>query len=462
MATWELQLISRIVRSGDLNTAVQWGITEADFLTPEGKAYWRTLWGYYSAAETTGAILGAYSFQEKFPNFQLFDEPTMTTESLCVEVRKQRLSVDFRSVAQATLELADYDPLQAISQMQTAMTDLQNIGMSKATDVHFYEGFARGVHRMELIEQGFDLSCGKWPWEPLQEATLGVQPDDYVVFYGRPKSMKTWVLAFLIAWFFESRKRILIYTKEMTPDNIFFRAGACLARVRYQAFRGANLTWEEKQAIYAVQRMLYLSRLNQSVVCLSGADATEGGDNVPWLRAKVEQYKPDIVFIDGMYLMSDSKGAKKDHERVRNISRAIRQMNLDTRVPVISTLQANRAAAKNQEANLDEIAFSDSIGMDATILARTINEKDKPTIAIIMGGSREFKLHGFRIYGVPAVNFEYEGEISMGEILDAKEKDDAPEDTSKSKKGTRRRKQKLEEVKAVIDVAARADALLNR
>jgi hypothetical protein len=434
MATWELQLVSRIVRAGDLNSVVQWGITEADFLTPEGKAYWRTLWGYYAAADTTGAILGAHAFQTKFPNFQLCDDPTMTTEALCAEVRRQRLSVDFRSVAQANLELVDHDPLQAISQMQACMTDLQNIGMSQVTDVHFYDGFARGVHRMELIEQGFDLSCGAWPWLALQEATLGLQEDDYVILYGRPKSMKTWVLAYLMAWFFECRKRILIYTKEMTPDNIFFRAGACLARVRYQALRSAQLDWEEKQAIYAVQRMLYLSRLSQSVVCLSGADATEGGDNVPWLRSKIEQYKPDIVFIDGLYLMSDTKGAREDHARVRNISRGVRQMNLDTRVPVIGTLQANRAAAKNQEANLDEIAFSDSIGMDATILARVINEKDKPTLALVMGGSREFKLHGFRIYGVPAVNFGYEGEISVGEILTAKEKDDAPEDTRHAKK----------------------------
>lgn len=434
MATWELQLISRIVRTGDLNSVLQWGITETDFLTLEGRGMWRAVFGYHLSPETRGSVLGPAAVRTRYPNFVLVDDVTMTTDALCAEVRKARIAIDYKTMVHQGLELVDHNPLQAVSQMQSNLTGLQNLGMSQNTDVHFYQGFSKRMRRYELIKQGVDLSCGRWPWGALQEVTLGVQEDDYVVFYGRPKSMKTWVLAFLIAWFYEMRKRILIYTKEMTPDNIFWRTGACLAEVRYTALNNATLTWEEEVMLYTVERMLYLAQASQTVVCLSGADAVEGGDHVPWLRSKVEQYKPEVVFIDGMYLMSDIKGATKDHARVRNISRALRQMNLDTRVPVFATIQANRAAAKNQEANLDEIAFSDAIGQDATLIARVINEKKKPTLALVIGGSREYELEGFRIYGVPAVNFSYAGPISTGEILSAKEADDAVEGAKKPKK----------------------------
>jgi len=384
---------------------------------------------------------------------------SMTTEALCHEVRKARTIIDYKVMTQRGLELVDHDPLTAISRTQSELTSLQNLGLSKNTDVHFYKGFSERMRRYELIKQGVDLSCGRWPWEPLQAATLGVQPDDYVVFFGRPKSMKTWVLAFLLAWFYEMRKRILIYTKEMTPENIFWRAGACLAEVRYDALNNATLTWEEEQMLYIVERMLYLSQASQTVVCLSGADASEGGDTVPWLRSKIEQYRPEIVFIDGLYLMSDARGATKDHARVRNISRAVRQMNLETRIPVFATLQANRAAAQNKEANLDEIAFSDAIGQDATLIARTINEKDKPTVALVIGGSREFKLEGFRIYGVPAVNFGYAGPISTGEILSAKEADDA--ETESKKKATKKpTKKQISEAQAVRETNALVDQLM--
>ncbi len=424
MATWELQLVSRIVRTGDLNSIIQWGITPDDFLTNEGRALFASIQGYFSMPHTSGAVLGPYAVQQMFPNFMLCDDLSMTTEALCVEVRRQRLVIEFKARCQGTLELCEHDVLQAINQMQTGMLDLQNVGMSQNTDVHFHTSFDRSMQRYYLLKQGVDLSCGSWPWWPLQEATLGLQPDDYVVIYGRPKSMKSWVLAYLIAWFYEMKKRMIIYTKEMTADNIFQRAGACLGEVRYQLFRTGKLTWEEEMSLYAVQRMLHFAQQAQTVVCLSAKDAVEGGDTVPWLRSKIEQYQPDVCFIDGMYLMSDVKGGKKDNVRVMNISRSIRQMNLDTKIPVIATVQANRDAAKHKQANLDEVAFSDAIGQDATLLMRAINEHNQPTIALVMGGtSREFHLNGFRIYGQPATNFAYAGDITDKEIEKAKEAD---------------------------------------
>ena len=424
MATWELQLVSRIVRTGDLNSVIEWGITRDDFLTNEGRALYSSIEGYFSMPEHSGAILGPYAVQQMFPNFQLCDDLSMTTDALCVEVRKQRLAIEFKSKVQKSLELCEYDPLTAINIMQLGMTDLQNVGMSHNTDVHFSSSFDRSMQRYELLKQGVDLSCGAWPWMPLQEATMGLQPDDYVVLYGRPKSMKSWVLAYLIAWFYEMGKRMVIYTKEMTADNIFQRVGACLAEVRYHNFRTGTCSYEEEFSLRTVAKMLQYAQQTQTVITLSAQDAVQGGDTVPWLRAKLETYKPDVCFVDGLYLMSDVSGARKDNERVRNISRAIRQMVLDTRIPAICTIQANRAAAKNAEANLDEVAFSDSVSQDATLLMRAINEKDKPTVALVMGGaSREFYLEGFRIYGQPAFNFDYAGEISSKEIEKAKEQD---------------------------------------
>lgn len=430
MATWELQLLSRIVRTGEFNRTIQWGITDSDFLTLEGQALFRNIAGYYQRPETAGSVLGPRAVQCMFPNFVLCDDPSMTVEALCYEVRRARLNIEYKLRVQAALNLVDENPMEAINQTQMAMTDLQNLGYSKQTDVYFNESFSRTVRKMEAIEQGVDLSCGRWPWPPLQTVTGGLQPADFVVLYGRPKNMKTWVLAFLIAWFYDAGKRMIIYTKEMTADNIFQRAGACLSQVRYHEFRVApwDLSQEEKQSIYAIEKMLHRSQMGQTVICLSGKDAAEGGDTVPWLRSKIELYKPDVVFVDGMYLMSDVKKNRKPNEKVGSISNDLRRVTLDTNIPIIATIQANREAAKNQEANLDEIGFSDRVGQDATLLMRAINERNQPTIALIMGGaSREFQLNGFRIYGVPAINFNYYGGITDKEIEKAKEGDVADE-----------------------------------
>lgn len=453
MASWELQLISRIVRTGDLDSVVEYGITLDDFLTSEGRGIFNVLLGYASTRETKGAVLGPNGLREIVPNFVLCDDEHANVQQLCFEVRKQRLASEYKEHLRRQLEIVERDPMSAINATQTYMGDLQNLGFERQTDVSFHTAFGEAIRKMELKEAGFDLSCGSWPWYPLQEATGGIQEDDYVVIYGRPKSMKSWVMAYLLAHMYNQQKRILIYTKEMSAENIFARAGACLAQIRYTEFRTGNLTFAEKESLYAVHEMLTLSQAQQQVVCLSGQDASEGGDTVPWLESKIKKYKPDIVFVDGMYLMSDAKKARKDNQRVANISRALRQIPLQYKCPVIATIQANRQAAGNKEANTDEVAFSDAISQDCTLLMRAINEKDQPTIALVMSGvSREFHMNGFRIYGIPALNFGYYGDLSDQDVEKAKSSDDGPAEKPvvKRKKNTTEA-QALRNVKKVID-----------
>jgi replicative DNA helicase len=270
-----------------------------------------------------------------------------------------------------------------------------------------------------------------WPWATIQAETMGVSEEDYIVFYGRPKSKKSWVLAKIIAHAYECGKNVLIYTKEMTPKNIMRRVAACLAEVPYSELRRGKLTANDKEMFYSLLRRVHEMRMSQNFTCLSAKDVPAGGDTVPWLRSKIERHGPDIVFVDGLYLMSDAdtRKNKASHEKMTSISRAFRQMILDTRTPGIATMQANRKAAGHANAELDEIAFSDAIGQDATILCRVIAEKVKDpkkepeTIALVMGGCREINLDGLRIGGDCARDFNEKGLLTENEINKAKEKD---------------------------------------
>lgn len=433
-----MKLISRIVSAARIHDAVTRGLVInsllnsvelEDFATAEARAIYSQL----SSMRDIPAFKGSYHTPETlrdlvFPMFVCDDnDQSITNEALVKYVKDDRVRRDLQNAAKLALERVSRsqpDYVGIVNELQATCTHIQNRCISKETDVPFDASYGRSMGRIRALDAGWDMSCGKWPWHPLQKATGGLQPDDYMVLYGRPKNMKTWVLSYLLSHFYEQGKSMLIYTKEMTADNIFRRAGACLARVEYQYMRLGGAPKDVMETLELVGRMLQLRQKTQPVWALSANNAPDGADTVPWLESKVEKYKPDLVFIDGMYLLSDVKKAVKDNDRVRNISRAIRAMILKTRVPVIATIQANRAAAKNQEANTDEIAFSDALGQDTTLLMRCIKEKDQPTIALVVGGvTREFDLEGFRINAQPAVNFEYHSEISLKEIEKAKERD---------------------------------------
>lgn len=250
-------------------------------------------------------------------------------------------------------------------------------------------------------------------------------------------SMKSWVLSYLIAHFYHTLGlRVLVYTKEMTPKNIYRRIAACIGKLPYQEMRFGKMNKYEKDALLDIRDMAQELKHKDNMWCLSGKDTPGGGsgDTISWLTTKVQKYKPQVVLIDGLYLMSTGKTNQKDNIRVQTISRECRQMVLDTGIPVVATAQANRQAAGHMTANLDEIAYSDAIGQDATAAFRVINEKQTPTIILATAGSREFSMDGFRIHAVPAETFEFHSVITEKELQKAKEKDVDTDDQETEKK----------------------------
>ena len=453
MASRELQLCSRIIQSGNLHDVIEWGITSEDFLTGEGQAIFGMITGYYRQNETAGSVIGVHAAIDKFPTFELCDDAGMSTDALCLEVRRVRMVKVLQKQLKLAMSIAESDPLKAASMARSGASDIIDMGSTRSTDVRMLGALDQIVTEYTMKEDGIDMSCGPWPWEPLNDATDGMQPDDYVVFYGRPKSFKSWVLSYIIAHSYHGGKRALIYTKEMSALNIFKRVTASILEVDYRAFKKAKLTVEERNALFTLQAMIRQSNETQAeqLICLSGQDAPAGGDNVPWLQSKVDTFDPDYVFVDGLYLLSDTNNAKKREERVSNISRGLRQMQLDTGKPLITTLQANRNAAKHEEANLDELSFSDAIGQDATLVLRVINEQTGPTVQVVVGGARECDLNGFRINAVPATDFTYHSALTDKDINKATDKDNEEREKDKHAAKKKRGKTKTYSAGSRID-----------
>jgi replicative DNA helicase len=439
MPTAEQQLLSRIVRTGDMGTVLAWGVNNDDFLTDEGKVVWLHLCNYYTAKESMRSVPGTGSFAQGFPNYPLVDDSSMTTDALCLEVRKLHLQ---KMAEGASIDLAQeciIDPLQATSRAQAKLNQIVSLGYSKNTDVGFIPSVTSIASTYMAIKQGATFSRCPWPWKIIDDKTMGIQPDDYIVLYGRPKSMKSWVLAYMISYAYDMGKKIIVYTKEMTPENIFKRVMACIIGLPYDNLRTGTLNPHHEAALMEFTNVIQ-SGGDEHLRCLSGKDAAAGTDTISWLEAKAEKFKPDLIFIDGLYLLSSETKTKSDHERVMQISRSARTMQLNTGIPLIATMQANRKAAQHSEGQLDEIAYSDAIGQDATCAIRVINEKARPTIAMILAGSREFSLHGFRIGGEPATDFSLKCELTEKDIKKAQEQDASMEEAEKASAHTKARK----------------------
>jgi replicative DNA helicase len=433
VANMEHALLSHIIRKKELEKALEWGIEAEDFKTNEGSAIFKMMLDMYRDPRNMGGLLGEYAVKEQFPDFIFCNDEGTTLEAYCMKVRRHRHLRSNASIAQALVDTED-DPTKTASTCAHLLQQkVLSIGYGARDDVSFADALGRAITDHDLRQSGVDLSVCRWPWDPFNESSGGVEKDDYIVFYGRPKSKKSWVLAEFIASVFNQNKVPLIYTKEMTADNIFKRVGACLQKLPYQEFRLGRLSETERARLAQLLDLAQdIRRYAKDMVCLDGKD-TDNGDTIEWLTSKVKRYRPDVVFIDGLYLMSDNRGSRgqKDNFRVQNISRAARQMVLETGVPLVATMQATRSAAAHKGANLDEIAYSDAIAQDVTAAIRVINEDPKeddadrrPKITMVVGGAREFHFSGCQIAGVPATDFSFIRNLSAKEVNNAKQRDD--------------------------------------
>lgn len=447
MATLGAQLLSKIIRTGQIMSVVDYGINADDFPTVQEKAMYGMLIEEYQSLRANGGVIGPNLAQYKFPTFDLCDDPHTTIDQLCYEVRKSRLIRETKQYGEQLVQqvAAGKNPLEAIASAQERFNFLLGLGNARNVNVSFERGMQQVLNDYAAAEGGQLTGVLETPWPILTEATGGYQRDDFHIYYGRPKSMKTFVLSYQIAHSWLQRKRVLVYTKEMTPVNIIRRVGAFVGELPYHELRRGILTRADKEQLIQLNKYIQTQREAtngaQSLDVLSGLDIDVGGDTVEWLFAQVEKYKPDVLFIDGLYLLSCSKNYTKEHDRLRHNSRMVRTYQLRTGIPIGATVQANRGAEGNSRASTGDIGGTDAFGQDATIITRVINEPNDPTIALIFAGSREFRLNGIRIHAVPCTNFGFKEEISEKDIERAIREDGAGESSPTAVRRGRGKKQ---------------------
>jgi replicative DNA helicase len=79
-------------------------------------------------------------------------------------------------------------------------------------------------------------------------------------------------------------------------------------------------------------------------------------------------------------LLEDTSRAKTTHEKVANISKEIKNLQVLTGIPIISVSQMNRTSNEDGEQDTTQIGLSDRIGQDATcvlMLSRKLTYKDE-------------------------------------------------------------------------------------
>lgn len=369
-AMFEYVVITRIIETGDIRTAVKRRLTADYFFLPDTRGAYAFLVDHFSQYGCTPSL---ERFRDAYPLFTMHTTSD-PVEALVDHVRTNKLNRDLAVTLEEAVRSAREDPHEALATLRAAVSGL-TAQFVLSRDIDITKTIEEAKAEYLRVKAGHGQLGIPWPWPKLTQVTLGIQDEELIFFMARPKSMKTWFLIKTAVHAHQHGWRPLFVTHEMPTAQIRRRAHAVFAQVDYEAVRSGKLTQAEEKAYF--EDLEAFAEMTPFV--LTGDDENKGG-GVLSLASKIKEYKPDIVFVDGVYLMHDDRGGKRasDWQSIAHITQDLKRLARTEQVPIVGTTQANRAAERTKGTSMSEAAFSDSFGQDCDYMIRVIH--DKPQI----------------------------------------------------------------------------------
>jgi DnaB-like helicase C terminal domain len=91
---------------------------------------------------------------------------------------------------------------------------------------------------------------------------------------------------------------------------------------------------------------------------------------VSGLSGKIDQHKPDILFVDGVYLMDNEVGAEPfSTQAYTSVSRGLKRLAQRTKIPVVGTVQAlTGKMGKDGAVTMHSLGWTSAWAQDADII----------------------------------------------------------------------------------------------
>lgn len=201
----------------------------------------------------------------------------------------------------------------------------------------------------------------------LDKITTGLHEDNLIILAARPAMGKT-ALALNIAQYIavKEKKPVAIFSLEMGAESLIERMLAAEGMVEGYHLKTGNLSVEEWSRLVHAQGNLYDAPIF--------VDDT-AGIRISEIRSKARKLAQEmgglgVIIIDYLQLITGSKGENRQ-QVVSEISRELKVLAKDLKLPIIALSQLSRAVEQRQDKRpmLADLRESGSIEQDADIVA---------------------------------------------------------------------------------------------
>lgn len=359
----ERGFISKLVETQDMTTIKEKQITTA-FFTGENRNVFRYILEQYSE---NGAVPTPRAIQQKFGTYELEtleDGSVGTDETLlywCGELREKARHNKIADVLEESVKLIDdgesqkaYDVMKkGIYYIEDEFTETQSVDITKDTEER-KKAYLEKKKNKGMVGIPTGIEQLDWILKGLQKETLTID-------IGTPGLGKTWLEVLIGSYAMLNQYKVVQFVTEMSTDQMRDRYetmlyGMMYGDMNYSQFKSGTLPQEVEDQYFA---FLEEDLPNLQPLIIETATGVSG------INAVIEKEKPDLVMIDGVYLMEDDEKADSDWLRVTHITRGLKKTAKAKKIPIFANSQADKTTSKKTGPELANISYTQAIGQDA-------------------------------------------------------------------------------------------------
>lgn len=356
----EVRLISKAIRDRDISLLLERGIREEWFYVEENRDVWRFIqnhWKKYSE------VPSAVTVKDNFPTYRLLDVQDNAGYLLdqLIEYRKRQKTIEVVQLAADAVAAGDHTT--ALSLMGAGAAKLSDEGVDQIADLNLSkDSLKRFDDYLNVKTRPNGLLGMATGFQVMDFATAGLQPGQLITIIAPPKTGKSVLAMQMAANVHDDGFVPMFQSFEMSNIEQQRRHDAMRAHISNgRLMRGALKPEEEIRYKRFLERMSTMHNfyLSESV----------SAQTISALSVKIEKLRPDILFVDGVYLMVDEMtGEMTTPLALTNITRSMKRLGQQHEIPVVQTTQVLNHKIRRGQVTADSIGYSSSFLQDSDVI----------------------------------------------------------------------------------------------
>jgi replicative DNA helicase len=354
---------------------------------------WKFIKDYYSMNNT---VPPAALVIDAFPDF-IPENPTSlgATQHHLEQLRKEHLDRELRSALRNAATLIQDG--QADAALQHLMNEVRNLNkeISVVKDINAVDTDSAVSYLKEMIDNRSRAHGVKTGIDQLDLCfPAGIRGGQLGIVMAYPSIGKSYISLYILAQAWKQGFTPMIVSLEMSEEEVRNRLYTILGKTRWSLRRlsSGDVDIEE------FERWHHMTFDGKQPFYIISSDSFGGEVTPETIRAKMNQYKPDIVACDYMQLMSpNDSGNGSEVVRMKNLSRELKMLAMSEKIPILAISSATPTDASDMSSvpTLGQTAWSRQIAYDADFVLAMGRDLNDDVMQVVGRKNREGMLPDF-------------------------------------------------------------------